>query len=194
MKSRNSKIKLLNHLLPAQQKGFTLLELLVALLAVTLFVAFSLEGMVLASLAQIRAREKGEASLIIQRNLEEIREVATTYGITPPLDSTELEARCSGTGGDAEDEGLAAGLYAVINNPDTNLDVEDPVELKSSTRSYPFQRTITLTNDNKNVLQIEYEITDPKNSEIPPLAQLYTEVVPDVALQCPSSPSPSPSP
>lgn len=193
MKSPNSKIKLINHpSWPANQKGFTLLEVLVAILAVTLFFAFSLEGMVLASLAQIRAREKAEASLFIQRDLEEIKVLAAKYGINPPLSETEIEARCDGIGGEGGNEGFAASLATAIS-ADTDLEVPDEVTLQASTRSYSLERTIVPSTGSPNILGIRYTISD-GNTDRPPLAELYTEVISSAVLQCPTPPQPGPPP
>lgn len=196
MKSHNSQIKLINQLWLVNQNGFTLLELLVAILAVTLFVAFSLEGMVLATFAQIRAREKAEAMLFIQRNLEDIRSIAANYGIDPPFaDSEELADRCSGIGGGVDgtpgNEGLAAGLAAQISAvQDPEIANPTSVKLYASNRTYPVARNITASATNPNLLEIRYTVSDGEaetegNTDVHNLAELYTEVIPNVSLQCP---------
>ena len=178
MKWYDPKIKLLNHLWLSEQKreGFTLAEVLVAFLVVTLFVSFALQGMVLASLAQIRAREKAEASLVIQRNLEGIRVLAASYKPT----GTDLTDRCNAK---SSNEGLAAGLSAAIGS-DENLKLSSTFKSTTvSNRDYPINRTLTPSTTNRNVLQITYSVTDSRTSNS--LVQLSTEVIPDVAFTCP---------
>ena len=185
MKCYNTKIKLLNYLWLSKEKqnGFTLLELLIAMLIVTLFVSLSLEGMLLASLAQIRARDRAEASLKIQQDLAAIRSLAANYTLDTSGD--EFKARCNGTWtppGKSSKQNILDGFSAYINS---NLDLLNPSQYTSaaSTSSYTFSRTLTPSTTNTNILQITYNVTDPKTSNS--LAQLSTEVIPDVAFQCP---------
>lgn len=198
MKLPESKIKILNYFwLPKQkQGGFALLEVLLSFLTITLFISLSLQAMVLASLVQIRARDKAEANLIIQQNWEAIKGAAKTYNPSE-ADFSDFIARCNGTGGTAKDEvevegegeGMAAGLKTAIE-ANSDLDINDTFipldiqgELDAGKRSYPFTRTLTASATNKNVLSIRYNITDSLTGNT--LAEFYTEIIPDASFQCP---------
>lgn len=62
--------------LPQQEQGFTLVEVLVAILITTIFVAVSMQAMVLATVFKVRAQESAEATTWIQEGLEEVKYTA----------------------------------------------------------------------------------------------------------------------
>lgn len=59
--------------LPQQEQGFTLVEVLVAILITTIFVAVSMQAMVLATVFKVRAQESAEATTWIQEDLEDVK-------------------------------------------------------------------------------------------------------------------------
>lgn len=62
--------------LPQQQQGFTLVEVLVAILIASLFVTVAMEAMVLAAVFKARARQYTEATNWIQEDLENVKSQA----------------------------------------------------------------------------------------------------------------------
>jgi prepilin-type N-terminal cleavage/methylation domain-containing protein len=76
------------HKLPQQEQGFTLAEVLIAILVATLFLTFALQGMVLAALFKARARQFSEATTWIQADLEIVKNKVAEL----PLPSTTLTA------------------------------------------------------------------------------------------------------
>ena len=177
MKCISPKIKLQAILHLKKEAGFSLVELLVATLVVTLFFILSLEAMVLATLGQIRAREDAQATLEIQENLESIRAFAASYEPNP-ADFLNLCANAGGTS-------LADDMLAQIRaNPDLN--VPSSITLTASNKSYAFQRNLTTSNTEPNLVSVAYEINNnQRGSNARVLAELFTEVIPDVAVDCP---------
>ncbi len=76
--------------LPQQNQGFTLVEVLIAILISTLFVAIAMQAIVIASVFKARARQYAEATVWIQEDLENVKSKATIAQL--PLPSTTLSA------------------------------------------------------------------------------------------------------
>lgn len=68
--------------LPQQEQGFTLIEVLVAILITTVFVATTMQAMVIAAVFKARAKQYSEATNWIQEDLESVRQQATVLGYT----------------------------------------------------------------------------------------------------------------
>ncbi len=74
-------------------RGFTLLETIVAILIMTIFVSVSLQAMAISAILKLRAREYTEAIAWIQQDLEKVKYTATAY----KLPFTSLSAAINGT-------------------------------------------------------------------------------------------------
>lgn len=59
--------------LPSSERGFTLVEALVAILLITVFVATAMQAVVIAAVFKARARGFSEATIWIQKDLENVR-------------------------------------------------------------------------------------------------------------------------
>lgn len=68
--------------LPQQNKGFTLVEVLVAILLTTIFVAVAMQAVVLATVFKVRARKIAEATIWIQEDLEKVKNEAAKFQST----------------------------------------------------------------------------------------------------------------
>lgn len=66
--------------LPKQEQGFTLVEVLVAILMTTLFVGVAMQSMVIAAIFKARAQEYSEATTWIQEDLENVKYQASQLG------------------------------------------------------------------------------------------------------------------
>ncbi len=62
-----------NFKLPQPEQGFTLVEVLVAILITTIFVSIAMQSMVIAAVFKARARQFSEATTWIQEDLENVR-------------------------------------------------------------------------------------------------------------------------
>jgi prepilin-type N-terminal cleavage/methylation domain-containing protein len=68
--------------LPHQDQGFTLVEVLVAILITTVFVAVAMQAVVIAAVFKARAKQFSEATNWIQEDVESVRQRATIVGYT----------------------------------------------------------------------------------------------------------------
>ncbi|HEY9781686.1 MAG TPA: prepilin-type N-terminal cleavage/methylation domain-containing protein [Leptolyngbyaceae cyanobacterium] len=71
------KLKLLK-----QQQGFTLVEVLVAILITTIFISVAMQAIVIAAVFKVRARQYSEATNWIQEDLESVRQRTSVLGST----------------------------------------------------------------------------------------------------------------
>lgn len=135
-------------------------EVLVALMMSFLFLAGSLNAMVVSAIFQVKAERQAQAGYWIQEDLEQVRALAANFTSTTNC-TTNTVATDFNTN----------GLSGLTNNP---------------TRTF-LGRTYTLTRTrtpSANVLQISYSVgttTTPTET----LATLYTEILPQAALNCP---------
>lgn len=65
------------------EQGFTLIEVLIAIVIATIFVAVTMQVMALATAFRVRAQEYAEATAWIQEDLEKVKFEASQFGIKP---------------------------------------------------------------------------------------------------------------
>lgn len=165
-----------------KQEGFTIIEALISIIAMSVFFLGALQTVVLASYLRIKAQDKQEAINWVQQDLELIRYEAFVLDNGAP-DSTTCSAKTYGTR-------LRDTVLLADSNTDGNEDYSDnPTTVTVDGRDYTVTRTYTPTN---NVLQITYSIsyasTHPRyqtgsvaGNEI---TSLSTEVLPNASLSC----------
>lgn len=68
--------------LPKQEQGFTLVEVLVAILIATIFVTIAMQMMAIAAVFKVRAQEYAEATTWIQEDIENVKYTAANYQYT----------------------------------------------------------------------------------------------------------------
>ncbi len=71
-----------------QEQGFTLVEVLIAILVATIFVAVTMQMMAIATIFKVKAQEYAEATSWIQEELEYLKYQASTYQYTKLVDET----------------------------------------------------------------------------------------------------------
>jgi len=166
------KKKLLQH-----QQGFTLVEVLAAIVIATLFVGVTMQAMVMAAYLKSRALESTEAMGWIHKNLEEIKYKASIYVETTRCGTTATPATIT--------TGYADGLRDDITSVQSGTSNYVDFQKNSRTgKQYTLRRTTTLGSVAPyNVLQISYTVTPATGGNA--VATNYTEVMPDAALLCP---------
>ena len=144
------------------EKGFAMLEVLVSILVVTTFVAVSLQAMVIAAYARVRAHEKSEAVLLIQEDLEQIKYQA-------------IEANLAYSASDCT-VGYANALQGTLDSyPKLKPSKTFP------NKQYFLNLNPTPNSPNSHLLTLTYDVKDARNNTI---AELYTEVIPDASFGC----------
>lgn len=172
-------------------RGFTMLEVLIAIMVITFFLAGTLQLMAIDTLYKILAKQQANANQWIQEDVEEIRAIAAS--LTP--NSTNCNATATSN--------YALALYTAIAS-NTNLPGANPKPLLGSTgklyelrRRYPnpLDTTPAFDSSQPHVLKISYEVIDTAalagtNQDInrtanATIAKFYTEVIPAASFQCP---------
>jgi prepilin-type N-terminal cleavage/methylation domain-containing protein len=154
------------------ETGFTLAEVLISLLIVSIFVMVTLEALMLAAIFKTRAEQYDQAYTWIQEDLELVKFKASEYekDAFPP-------ARCSATD---PSNGLAAGFLSDIGG---SPQVMGPRLLGGKNLILTRTAVYATSADPFKLLQINYAVTPQDGGTA--IATLYTEVLPHAALKCP---------
>ncbi len=178
----------------ANRDGFTISEVLVAILLATTFTSVALQGMVVAMLLKSKALQLAEANQWVQTDLESIRASITLSRF--PL--AENQSKC-------HPESVEGGFAAAIGDnlsgstmtssiigaasPTENRHLT-PLTVTSRTgKTFKIVRTLSIPSIPENsqfkILGIEYLVIPISGANLEaPIFQSYTEVMPDAALQC----------
>lgn len=162
-------------------QGFTLLEVLVAMLIATFFVIGSMQALVLATALRVKAQESQRANQLIQEDIEVIRFQAEEFAQNNSL--------CSAT---TYTGGYAESLWTTVSGNAT------PTKrlLGDNGKNYGLSRTPDTANSTAKVLKINFSVspldslgdpeTDSSGNDIV-IATDYIEVIPDAAIEeCPN--------
>jgi hypothetical protein len=175
-----------NNLNRFQTGGFTLSEVLLAILLTTIFVAVALQGMVVAMLLKSKALHMAEADRWVQADLEQIRSQLTVRQLPFPVN----RLRCHPTSPDLGFADLVRDNLAGGNVTGSN-DYPLAVLIATSRTGKTFQIARTLSipitpeNPDAKILGIQYTVTPTNRGSLePPIFHIYTEVMADAALQC----------
>lgn len=182
--------------IPQAEQGFTFLEVLVAMLIVTVFLFASLQMMVMMAMVTTQARVRREANNWIDSDIKEVLHQAEEL----PGDIS----RCSASN---YNSGYARALIAqlsFIGNPttittnyvsyDSFTNLLNPQQISmAQKRGGVVQKSIRLTRfyesyeSSPKVLRIRYQVEelDVNGNPVQPLAEQYIDVIPNVALVCP---------
>ena len=170
----------------APEGGFTLSEVLVAIILTTTFVAVAMQGMVVAMLLKSKALQSAEANRWVQADIEQTRSQITINRL--PIGTQRV--RCHPTSADLGFADLVRDILAG-GNVTGSADYSLPPLLATSQTSRTFQIARTLSipatpdNPNAKILGIQYTVTPTTGGSLEqPILHLYTEVIPDAAFQC----------
>jgi prepilin-type N-terminal cleavage/methylation domain-containing protein len=169
--------------LPLQDKGFTLFEVLISILIVSVFLAVAMQALLFAIIFKVRAEQRQEAITWIQKDLEFVKNQAKEYEIN----TFPYSNRCNAT---TSADGFAAGLLHSILGTPTSPPPSAPSTTTSVSKTLAgksFTLTRTAIYDNPTyaykLLQLTYNVTPADSNS--PIATLSTEVIPDASLKCP---------
>jgi prepilin-type N-terminal cleavage/methylation domain-containing protein len=173
---------------PAQMpdQGFTLSEVLIAILLATTFVAVALQGLVVAMLLKSKAFQVAEANRWVQADLEQIRSQITLNQIPlSPNRSRCHPAQIEDGFADLIRDNLAKGN--VSGGDDYQL--SPIVETSKMGKTFQIARTLSIPatpeNTQAKILGIQYLISPTQGGNVEPsILHFYTEVMADAALQC----------
>jgi hypothetical protein len=162
------------------------METVVGILITTLFVSLSLQGIVVAKLIQSKAMMTADANRWIQTDIEAIRNQLSSSNFTV----SNIDRYCQAT--DRLD-GFAKLTRDRLVGAETNTNNSyylPPISTVSRTgQTFEITRKATIptgeTNYHHKILGIEYQVMRTRDrSAKQAIINIYTEVMPDVALQC----------
>jgi Tfp pilus assembly protein PilV len=153
--------------------GFSLTEVLVAMLIAFFFVLGSMQALVLATAFRVKAQEKQRANQLIQEDIEQINLAARDLALD--------HSKCGAT---TYNNGYAKNLWD--NLPGIPSDKQ---LLDDEGKTYRLSRQADTTNSASphKVLKINYEVKEWDGSALVgnAIATDYIEVIPNAAVQCP---------
>jgi Tfp pilus assembly protein PilV len=147
---------------PIPDSGFSMLEVLVAMMVVFLTFMTALNGLLYATLFQVKAEKQAQATYWIQQDLENVKSIAAAQGTNT--------AQCTSVFANSYAGALQTTLGATTTQTKPLVNT-----------SYTLTRATSGTNTNPQILTITYTVS---NSSDISLATLYTEVIPPKALSC----------
>lgn len=153
-----------------QQQGFTLIEVLVAILVITGFIGVVMQVMVSAIAFQVVARQRSEITNWIQEDLEAVRYQASIV----PQDNTKCNPPNSANG-------YAASLQTIVGGANPTLPTR---VFYNRTFQMTRQAAYTTSSNPNKILNLDYTVIPvDTSSDFTPIS-LRAEVVPDAALKC----------
>ena len=161
-----------------KEQGFTMFEVLVGTLIASAFVTISMQALITATMARVKAQEKEAASQWIQEEIETVKFLAENH----PMDNSKCLADTDGNGTSSYGEGYAQALKDEVDKvllPDRpllgyNLRLTRNYIDKEVDNDFPYK-----------VLKIKYTVETVKDGKNKNIAEDYIELMPNVALQCP---------
>ncbi len=172
--------------LQVAEAGFTLSEVILAILITTLFVSVGLQGMVVAMLLKSKALHIAEANRWVQADIEQIRSRLTL--VQMPI--TGNRARCRPISADLGFADLVRDNLAggnVTGVADYRLAAVAATSQTGKTFQIDRIASIPIAPENTQakILGIEYTVTPSNGVSLEePILHFYTEVVADAAFQC----------
>jgi prepilin-type N-terminal cleavage/methylation domain-containing protein len=153
------------------EAGFSLIEVLVAMLIATFFVLGSMQALVLATMLRVQAQEQQRANQLIQEDIEQIQLAARDLAV----DYSKCSATTYNTG---YAKALQDGLPSVP---------ADKKLLGDEGKTYRLTRTFVESSSPYKVLRINYEVKEWNGTNLvgDAIATDYIEVIPNAAVQCP---------
>ena len=170
----------------APEGGFTLSEVLVAIILTTTFVAVAMQGMVVAMLLKAKALQVSEANRWVQTDIEQIRSQIAINKL--PMGTQRVRCRPASADlgfADLIRDNLAGGNVTGI----TDYSLTPLLATSQTGKTFQIARTVSipLTPENAEfkILGIQYKVTPTSGGNLEqPILHFYTEVMPDAALQC----------
>ena len=161
----------------ADNGGFTLIEVLVAMIVAAVFVSMTMQAMVTAAAFRVVATQYDEAVSWIQEDLETVINQAAQYEIT----TQPYSSRCLAT---LSSDGVASGF---LNDSVSGLGGASTTigPRAFGGKYYTLTRTANYvsSSDPYRLLNVTYQVTEQGGSK--PIATVDTEVIPHAVFKCP---------
>jgi type II secretory pathway pseudopilin PulG len=200
VKSKGKRIPLK---LSSSESGFSLLEVIIAILTITAFLTGTLQLMAVDALYKVRSERQAQANFWIQEDFEDVKYLASALDVkSEPANPNVSADVCTNI-----NQGYATALRRELTDtPVPNPIPTDPQLVENREivgKNYSLFRTFNITNQSANphLLRIEYKVKladgeiandyqtqerDERNEEEGKfLAKSSVEVIPDASFECP---------
>jgi type II secretory pathway pseudopilin PulG len=182
-----SKAKGIESKLSSSESGFSMLEVIIAILTITAFLTGTLQLMAVDALYRVRAKRQAQANFWIQEDFEDVKYLASKIDVSSSSVSLDV---CTNRA-----QGYATALRRQLTAPITPIPTEQLVATREIVgKNYSLYRTFNITNQSANPhrLRIDYQVqlatgqtpNDYPNQENV-IAKSSVEVIPDASFQCP---------
>jgi Tfp pilus assembly protein PilE len=168
-------------------QGFTMVEVVVAILLTLIFTAISMQAIVMGTAVRVHGDEIADATLWIQEDLEDITNKANTgieYNGTK-YTTNPTSARCASPTTTTGYASVLNGLTSInggLISSSTRIDKTNSSGSKS--RTYNLVRTATVKDTAPyNVLLIDYSVFRGTTSTNP-ISTFHAEVIPGASFYC----------
>jgi type II secretory pathway pseudopilin PulG len=168
------------------EAGFTLSEVILAILIVTIFVTVALQGMVVAMLLKSKSLQLSEANRWVQMDVESIRSQLTATQLPFGTNQYLCRPQTADLGfADLTRDNLAEGNVTGTSD----YDLTPLITTSITSKTFQIARKLSIPNTPENadarILGIEYTVSPTNGATLEqPILHFYTEVMPDAALQC----------
>jgi type II secretory pathway pseudopilin PulG len=189
--------------LSSSESGFSLLEVIIAILTITAFLTGTLQLMAVDALYKVRSERQAQANFWIQEDFEDVKYLASALDVkSEPANPNVSADVCTNI-----NQGYATALRRELTDtPVPNPIPTDPQLVENREivgKNYSLFRTFNITNQSANphLLRIEYKVKladgeiandyqtqerDERNEEEGKfLAKSSVEVIPDASFECP---------
>jgi type II secretory pathway pseudopilin PulG len=189
--------------LSSSESGFSLLEVIIAILTITAFLTGTLQLMAVDALYKVRSERQAQANFWIQEDFEDVKFLASALDVkSEPANPNVSADVCTNI-----NQGYATALRRELTDtPVPNPIPTDPQLVENREivgKNYSLFRTFNITNQSANphLLRIEYKVKladgeiandyqtqerDERNEEEGKfLAKSSVEVIPDASFECP---------
>lgn len=153
--------------------GFTLIEVIVALLIAAIFTSVTMQALITSAAFRAKATQHDEAFSWIQDDLEAVVTQAHAY----EMDVIPYSSRCNAASAAA---GVAGGFISEsLGGSVTTLGTRD-----FGGQTFVLERTANVApSDTMRLVELTYTVTPPGNQEA--LSTIKSEVIPQAVLRCP---------
>jgi Tfp pilus assembly protein PilV len=187
--------------LSSSESGFSLLEVIIAILTITAFLTGTLQLMAVDALYKVRSERQAQANFWIQEDFEDTKYIASTLNVTSSPNYVSPDV-CTNI-----NQGYATALRRQLTDIKLPTPIPtDPQLVATRTivgKNYSLYRTFNITNQSANphLLRIEYKVkladdeiandyqTQEKDERSEQegkfLAKSSVEVIPDASFKCP---------
>lgn len=185
-------------------QGFTMAEVLIAILITTLFVEVAMQAMVINAIFKVKAEREAQANFWIQEDLEQVRAEATKEAAQLGATSSDTNyctatKTANGTTTTGYQNGHAKALSTYLDKTGDTLTLPADTNRKIVSKEFDLIRNYDETTNNNAapyaVLKINYKVEDVEikilnesssNNEKkdPVIATFYAEVMPSEAFKC----------